>query len=101
MEPMYVLKKTDSTADTYYHCHGPFRGEEHVVKQTDLKYARTFPTKEDAEIFNADLPDWLRDRFLVKEVSGWEQLTVGVLHIPGQEKFSMDDGPLGLMYCFD
>lgn len=101
MEPIYVLRDRDTVVSTFYHCHGPFRGKNLVVKQTSLKYARRFPTKEAAAAFNDELPGWLHGRFTVKELSGWEQLTNCVPPIQVEQTLSMEDGPLGLMYCFD
>jgi len=87
---------------TYYHCHGPFHGKNLVVKQTTLKYARRFPTKEAAMAFKDGLPGWLQGRFIVKEMSGWEQLTNCISPIiQAEQELSMEDGPLGLMFCFD
>lgn len=100
MEPVYVLKEISTITETYYHCHGPFAGKELVVKQTDLKYARCFPTSDDAETFLAGLPDWLLGRFAVKEINGLEQLMACLPPIR-EQTYSMDRAPLGLMFCFD
>ena len=101
MEPVYVLERKDSAGSTYYHCHGPFRGKNLVVKQTTLEYARRFPTKAAAVAFCGELPGWLQGRFTVKELSGWEQLMNCVSPIQAEQALSMEDGPLGLMFCFD
>lgn len=101
LENNYALISKDSISPTYYYCHGPFHGKELAVKQTDLKYARRFPTREAAKTFNDDLPDWLRDRFSVKEISGWDRLVCGIPPIQTEEVFLMDSGPLGLIFCFD
>ena len=103
MEPIFVLKKRGTLDNSdYYHCHGPFRGKNLVVKQTTLKDARRFPTKAAAMAFNDGLPDWLQGRFIVKEMSGWEQLTNCISPIiQAEQELSMEGGPLGLMFCFD
>jgi len=101
LEPVYVLERKDSAGSTYYHCHGPFRGKNLVVKQTTLEYARRFPTKAAAVTFSGELPGWLQGRFTVKELSGWEQLMNCVSPIQAEQALSMEDGPLGLMFCFD
>lgn len=100
MEPVFVLKQKDTNIDTYYHCHGPFAEKELVVKQTDIKYARCFPVMDAAETFLAGLPDWLLDRFAVKEVNGLEQL-IACLSPNREQTFSMEGAPIGLMFCFD
>jgi len=100
LDPVYVLKEKNTIIDTYYHCHGPFAGKELVVKQTDLKYARCFPSRDAAETFLAGLPDWLLGRFAVKEVNGLEQPMAFLPPYRGQT-YSMDGAPLGLMFCFD
>ena len=102
MEPVYVLRERNAVNSTYYHCHGPFHGKNLVVKQTTLKYARRFPTKEAAMAFKDGLPGWLQGRFIVKEMSGWEQLTNCISPIiQAEQELSMEGGPLGLMFCFD
>ena len=102
MDPIYVLERRDAVgSSTYYHCHGPFHGKNLVVKQTTLKYARRFPTKEAAMAFKDGLPGWLQGRFTVKELSGWEQLMNCVSPIQVEQALSMEGGPLGLMFCFD
>lgn len=101
MEPIYVLKENNSIIDTYYHCHGSFEDKQLAVKQTDMKYARRFPTKIAAEDFNAELPEWLSGRFSVVEVSGWKQFTNDVSPLKPEYQFSMGKTPLGLVFCFD
>lgn len=98
MEPVYVLKENYVNVDPYYHAHGAFRDQKHVVKQTDLKYARRFPSREAAEDFNAGLPTWLVGRFAVKEVSGFEQC-IYAMYGDNEMECSMDNPPLGLMFA--
>lgn len=97
MNPLYVLVCNDNS-DSYYHAHGAFQGKEHAVKQTALKYARRFSSREAAEGFHAELPTWLKGRFSVKKVSDYERLIHSVFAEP---EYSMELFPLGLMYCFE
>lgn len=101
LESVYALMCKDSITSTYYYCHGCYHGKKLAVKQTDLKYARNFPAQEAAEMFNDNLPEWLRGRFSVKKIIGWEQLISGMPQVQTEETFSMDGGPLGLIFCFD